>query len=678
MTALRSEDSSQNLPVLSRVLKEKRENEIVGGSTLRLKRGNVRIPFAESKFMQSAIPKHKIKIAIVSLLTLICLALTTYFHVVLGSGALFSHFFYIPIVLSAFWWKRKGLVVPLVLAGYMVLNHYCRSPRGVMSYDDFLRALLLIVTALIVALLCERIEKAEQKQHESEARYRSVFEHMSEGMAVCRPSEQGEDFILIDINDSAERIDAIRRQNDLGKSVLELFPRMRGSGLLKVLQQVWQTGEAQTWLDAFEQDGRMTRWREYSVYRLPSGEIVMVYNDRTEQKRAEQKAMQLASLVESSDAAIISMTLEGEILSWNPGAVGVYGHSEGEMVGDCVLSLIPAEHWGTMLQSLDEVRNGETHKHYETVHMRKDGRHIDVSLIVSPIRDLQGNVIGVSMIARNIMRRKEAENALRTAYEELEKKVKERTAELLDKNEQLQKEIAEREKIEQVLQESSEKIKMFAYLICHDLKSPAIGIYGLARLLRKQYGDLLDKKGKNYCEQILRASEQLGALVEKINGYIAAKETVLDVASVEVEELFASVHDEFSEQIEKRGILWIESAAFKEIRADRLSLIRVFRNLVDNALKYGGEALSMIRLGYDESEEHYIFSVRDNGAGIKSEDFEKIFGLFQRSSKDKRVEGLGLGLASVKEAAERHGGRVWIESTPAKGSMFFVSVSKQL
>lgn len=166
-----------------------------------------------------------------------------YGGVVLGSGARFSHFFYIPVVLSAFWRKRKGLVVPLVLAGYMIFSpHYC-FPQEVMSHDDFLRALLLIVTALIVAPLCERVEKAERQQQESEVRYRLIFEHMSDGVAVCRPSPNGEKFVLMDINNSAHRIDAISRQNDLGKSVLEVFPRMRGSGLLDVVQRVWRMGK---------------------------------------------------------------------------------------------------------------------------------------------------------------------------------------------------------------------------------------------------------------------------------------------------------------------------------------------------------------------------------------------------------------------------------------------------
>jgi len=140
---------------------------------------------------------------------------------------------------------------------------------------------------------------------------------MSDGVAVCRPLGQGEDFLLIDSNQAAERIDGINRQDHRGKNVLEVLPRIRGSGLLEVLRRVWLTGEAETRLGAFEQDGRMTSWREYSVYRLPSNEIVLVYNDRTEQKLAEHKALQLASLVESSDAAIISMNLEDEILSWN-------------------------------------------------------------------------------------------------------------------------------------------------------------------------------------------------------------------------------------------------------------------------------------------------------------------------------------------------------------------------
>jgi len=110
--------------------------------------------------MQTPGVKKNLKIAIVSLLMLGCLALTYSFHVVLGSGALFTHFFYIPVVLSAFWWKRKKLLVLLVLAGYMIFCRYCCWPQEMASHEDFLRAVVLMVTASIVAMLSERITRS--------------------------------------------------------------------------------------------------------------------------------------------------------------------------------------------------------------------------------------------------------------------------------------------------------------------------------------------------------------------------------------------------------------------------------------------------------------------------------------------------------------------------------------
>ena len=114
------------------------------------------------------------------------------------------------------------------------------------------------------------------------------------------------------------------------------------------------------------------------------------------------------------------------------------------------------------------------------------------------------------------------------------------------------------------------------------------------------------------------------------------------------------------------------------IKADRLSMLRVFRNFVDNALKYGGDALSEIRIGYEESDEFHTFSVTDDGAGISGGDYEKIFGLFRREEASKAIEGAGLGLAIVKELAERHRGRVWAESGRQEGTTFYMSVSKNL
>jgi signal transduction histidine kinase len=267
---------------------------------------------------------------------------------------------------------------------------------------------------------------------------------------------------------------------------------------------------------------------------------------------------------------------------------------------------------------------------------------------------------------------------LMKAHDVLEKRVEERTKELMITNLKLNQEIEERTRAEHALKESSEKIKLFAYSISHDLKSPAVGIYGLAKRLNNTFSDVLDEKGRNYCGQILKASEQIGTLAEQINAFISTKETPLKIDLINMKEILPIIRDEVSSQINIRQINWLESDNMSDMRADKLSLLRMLRNLVDNALKYGGDNLSEIRIGFEETEAFHILSVSDNGVGIKEENSNKIFELFQRDKTSSGIEGSGLGLAIVKEIAEKHDGKVWVESDPETGTTFYVSISKLL
>jgi light-regulated signal transduction histidine kinase (bacteriophytochrome) len=240
------------------------------------------------------------------------------------------------------------------------------------------------------------------------------------------------------------------------------------------------------------------------------------------------------------------------------------------------------------------------------------------------------------------------------------------------------RDITERKAMEEALAKSAEKIKFFAYSITHDLKSPAVGIYGMAKLLYKHCRDSLDERGKDYCDKILRASEHVASLIDKINTYIVAKEAPLNFEEVDISEIIKLVKDEFSPQLVVRQIAWFQPTIPVEIVADRLSMVRVFRNFIDNALKYGGDELSEIRIEYDESEDCHVFSVSDDGAGVRHGDYEGIFALFQRDESARAVEGAGLGLAIVKEIAERHNGRVWAEPGKLRGTTFRLALAKSL
>jgi len=237
--------------------------------------------------------------------------------------------------------------------------------------------------------------------------------------------------------------------------------------------------------------------------------------------------------------------------------------------------------------------------------------------------------------------------------------------------------VTERKRAQQALRQSSEKLKFFAYSVMHDLKSPTIGIYGLTELLHKHYKDALDERGKSYCDEILKASVHVAALIEKINVYIATKESPLKIEKINIKDILQIISEEFSPRLVVRQIKWLEPEAMVEIKADQLSILRVFRNFVDNALKYGGENLSEIRIDYEESEEFHTLSVSDDGAGIRVGDYERIFAAFRRGETYKAVEGVGLGLAIVAEIAERHGGRVWVEPRKDRWTTFHISIAKE-
>ncbi len=238
--------------------------------------------------------------------------------------------------------------------------------------------------------------------------------------------------------------------------------------------------------------------------------------------------------------------------------------------------------------------------------------------------------------------------------------------------------ITERKLMEQALQTSAEEIKMFAYSISHDLKNPTIGVHGLARHLYRRYKDLFDDKGRTWCEQILKASEQIVAFTQTINTFIAAKETPLNTERIGLREVLRVVREEYASVLDARRVQWSEPEQLPEIRADRMGLVRILRNLVDNSLKYGGHNLREIRIGYEESEDFHILCVEDDGVGIDKDHCEKIFRPFHRHETSQGIEGTGLGLAIVKEIAGQHGGKVTAEPGAGRGTVFSLFFSKYL
>ena len=273
----------------------------------------------------------------------------------------------------------------------------------------------------------------------------------------------------------------------------------------------------------------------------------------------------------------------------------------------------------------------------------------------------------------------QANEALRRTHDELQVRVEERTKELAAQNLQLTSEIRERRKVEEELQKYSEKIKIFAYSIAHDLKNPAISISGLARILNKKFADKLGDKGKKICEQIQQSSEDIASLVEKINILISTKETPLNIEKISLKKLFLLLEEEFSLQFSLRSIQWLIPDQIPDsIAADQPSIVRIFRNIIENSLKYGGDELGRIKIDYRPTDDLHIFTVTDDGQGLTEQDSENIFNWFKRKTASTSIQGTGMGLAIVKEIVTLHGGEVWHEPAKPKGATFGFSLSRQL
>ncbi len=218
-------------------------------------------------------------------------------------------------------------------------------------------------------------------------------------------------------NRGAVRLYGYTREEALGRSPHELLRTVPPVPLEEIYGSLERDGYWEGELRHTRKDGVQlvveTRWATVRDERGNVTSILEITRDVTDRKRAEERLLQMAAIVENSDDAIISKDLNGTILSWNPGAERLYGYTVREAVGQPVTMLIPPDMPDEEPRILERIRRGERVDHYETVRVRKDGAILDVSLTVSPIKDAEGRIIGASKIARDITMRKRAEETRR-------------------------------------------------------------------------------------------------------------------------------------------------------------------------------------------------------------------------------------------------------------------------
>ena len=370
--------------------------------------------------------------------------------------------------------------------------------------------------------------------------------------------------------------------------------------------------------------------------------VIGTTQDITERKKTENKLRQLATIVESSDDAIVSRTLDGTIQSWNGAAERMYEYSAAEAIGKPISILYPHGQRDEILANLEKIKRGDIVRNFETIRATKDGKQIHIALTVSPIKDVSGRIVGASAIGRDITESKQMEDMFRQA-------------------------------------QKMEAVGRLAGGVAHDFNNMLSVIIGYSELLLERADT--DGQVRKQCEEIKRAGDRAASLTRQLLAFsrqqvLEPRVLNLNTSVAEIEKMLRRL---IGEDIDLRTSL---DPTLGLVKADPGQIEQVIMNLALNArdaMPGGGKLI--IETSNTELDDEYalhhppcivgryvILAVTDSGVGMSQETKARIFEPFFTTKE--LGKGTGLGLSTVYGVAKQSGGYIWVYSEPGQGSVF--------
>jgi PAS domain S-box-containing protein len=324
--------------------------------------------------------------------------------------------------------RKTGLDVPfLIVSGAIGEDTAVETMRaGAQDYimKDSLQRLVPAIRRELKDAEDRRLRRrTEAALVETEGHYRELVARMSSAVAVYKANEDGSDFIFTDFNPAAERIEEIKKEDLLGKSILQVFPGVVEFGLFDVLKRVWKTGRPEHFPVSFYKDDRITGWRENYVYMLSSGNIVAIYDDVTEKKKAEESVREAEEkyrhLFMNAQEGIYQTTPEGKLITVNPAMAEIYGYASPEEMIAAIASVErqlyknpeDRKRFMQLMNTHGEVKN------FELEHLAKDGGTLWISTNAHPVYDQGGSLLCYEGTVVDVTERRRAEEELRSAFE---------------------------------------------------------------------------------------------------------------------------------------------------------------------------------------------------------------------------------------------------------------------
>lgn len=358
------------------------------------------------------------------------------------------------------------------------------------------------------------------------------------------------------------------------------------------------------------------------------------------------------------DHCIYFVDEAGAVTEWTESAQRLHGFTRTQMLGKPYLRLLAVDNAGEdEVDPAQVLRLATAHGQWETRgwRLRDDGSRFWAHTVLTALRNEAGELQGLSCITRDMTAAKSLEDVMNDLNKELEKRVAERTQQLVAANKDLD---------------------VFSHMVSHDLRAPLRHIGSFVALLQEQLGEISDPIALQYLNSITKASKRMGHMIEGLLEYARLGRVAIEAQPVPLAPLLDGLVAHLRQESQGRQIEWVVEDDLPVVRGDAMLLAQAFGNLLNNSVKYTRpREKALIEIGWKVNPVGgRTFYVHDNGVGFDLEKAHNLFVMFQRQHHSMDFEGTGTGLALSQRIIERHGGRIWAESAPGEGCTFFITL----
>jgi PAS domain S-box-containing protein len=502
-------------------------------------------------------------------------------------------------------------------------------------------------------------KQAEAALKESEELYRKMNQNSPLGMHFYNLNENDQ-LIFTGANPAADKLLGVNNSQFVGKSIEEAFPPLAQTEVPQRYRDAAANGVLWSTEQINYEDGQIRGAFEVKAFQTTPRNMVSVFADITARKQAEEalkdSEARFRLLAENSTDMISRHDMQGVYLYVSPACRALLGYEPEELIGHSAFEFIHPDDISRINQSRSYIINLRV---VSTVVYRircKNEQYVWFETTSHAVIDQDtGSVMEIHAASRDITARKYAEEEIHKLNNELEQRVRERTAQLETINKELE---------------------AFSYSVSHDLRAPLRGIDGWSQALLEDYQDKIDEQGRQYIDRVRSETQRMGHLIDdmlqlsRLTRAEMIKEPV-DLSAVAQFIVECLKRDEPQRQVDfniQAGVTAVGDSRLLEI---------VLGNLLGNAFKFTGKcADARIEFGQTDMQGLCVFFVRDNGAGFDMTYAQKLFGAFQRMHKVSEFPGTGVGLATVQRIIHRHGGRVWAEAEVGRGATFYFTLEE--